>query len=404
MTTATSITTESLRSRIANELDALIDVRHDLHAHPELAYTEHRTSGVVQRELEAVGVEFAADLAGGTGVLGHIGNGTDRAAVGLRADMDALPITELTNLPYSSTTQGIMHACGHDGHTTILIGAARVLAAIQRDLGLPRPVSLVFQPAEEGGAGGRRMVEDGCLTGNLIGTPVERMFGLHGWPQLGIGRVSTRPGPMLAAADMFTLEFTGIGGHAAYPHICADPIVCAAAFTTAAQSIVSRNVSPLDSAVISITQIHAGTTHNIIPQKALVTGTVRTLLPETRTRVFERLETVANQIAAAHECRADLAMMDGYPVTRNDETAVDFFNQVASTSLGADRVEPLPEPVMGGEDFSFYCREVPSCFFALGLLPEGSATMPQLHQPDFDFNDDAIATGVEVFCQLALSA
>lgn len=394
---------KNLRELVQQELPDLRAIRRDLHAHPELGYNEHRTSGVIRRELEEAGVQFVADLAGGTGVLGHLPGETERA-IALRADIDALPIEEETGLEYASTNAGIMHACGHDGHTTILIGAARVLARLNQDAPLPNPVTFTFQPAEEGGAGGRRMVEEGCLNGTIIGPPVKRMFGLHGWPHLPLGVLSTRPGPMLAAADKFEITVRGTGSHAAYPQVSRDGIVAGAALVTALQQIASRNVGPLDSVVVSVTQFHAGTTHNIIPGTVKISGTVRTLLQETRELAEQRLSEIATHIAKAHGCEATVEYDHGYPVTRNDPLAVEEFNTIARQAVDEQNVQHMPDPVMGGEDFSYYCEKVPSCFFALGLIPNGRTIMPDLHQPTFDFNDDAIALGVEMFCRLALGA
>ncbi len=398
---ASAVAADQLRALIADELPDLIDIRHDLHAHPELGYEEHRTSEVVQRELQSAGVQFVSGLAGGTGVVAHI-PGDSQRAIGLRADMDALPIVEETGLPYASQHAGRMHACGHDGHTTMLIGAARVLAKLSKQRALPRSVTFVFQPAEEGGAGGKRMVEDGCLNGTVLGPPVEMMFGLHGWPTLSLGKVSTRPGPMLAAADKLAITVRGKGSHAAYPHYGNDVILCASAIVNAMQQIASRNVDPLDSVVVSITQFHSGTAHNILPCEAQLHGTCRTLRAKTQALAIERIHEIAQSIATAHRCEAIVQYDKGYPVTENAQSAVDVFNQTAMAALGEDRVEYLEQPVMGGEDFSFYCNEVPSCFFALGLLKPGSASMPTLHHPSFDFNDDAMATGIEMFCRLAL--
>jgi amidohydrolase len=406
---STTIATDRLRALIAEELPDLIALRHDLHAHPELGYEEHRTSEVIQRELEAAGIDFARNLAGGTGVMGHLpasdiatGPTSGGRAIGLRADMDALPIAEETDLNYRSTNPGVMHACGHDGHVTMLIGAARVLAKIADEHDLPRPVTFVFQPAEEGGAGGRKMVEDGCLTGNVIGEPIEHMFGLHGWPWLEVGIVGTRPGPLLAAADFLDVAVTGTGSHAAWPHQGRDPILASAAFIQAAQQVASRNVDPLDPIVVSITQIHAGTTHNIIPDRVEMHGTVRILRDETQEFAIRRLKEIGEGIGRAHGCKIEVAYTKGYPATVNSPEAVEIFNTVARAALGDERVVEVPDPFMGGEDFAFYCREVPSCFFILGLRPTEVESMPDLHQPTFNFNDEAIATGVEMFCRLAL--
>jgi amidohydrolase len=405
----TTIATDRLRALIAEELPDLIALRHDLHAHPELGYEEHRTSEVIQRELEAAGIDFARNLAGGTGVMGHLpapGNGPESQsggrAIGLRADMDALPITEETGLDYCSTNPGVMHACGHDGHVTMLIGAARILARIADEQDLPRPVTFVFQPAEEGGAGGKKMVEDGCLTGNVIGEPIEHMFGLHGWPQLELGLVGTCCGPLLAAADFLDVTITGTGSHAAWPHLGHDPIVAAGTFIQAAQHVASRNVDPLDAIVVSLTQIHAGTTHNIIPDRVEMHGTVRILRQETQEFAIRRLKEIGEGIGRAHNCRIDVEYSKGYPVTLNSPEAVKIFNATARSALGEQRVVDVPRPFMGGEDFAFYCHEVPSCFFLLGLRPPEVEAVPELHQPTFNFNDDAIAMGVEMFCRLAL--
>lgn len=394
-----------LRELIEQELTELVAIRHDLHAHPELGYEEKRTSGVVRRELEKAGIDFAPDLAGGTGVLGHIPGGKNGAkAIGLRADMDALRILEQTGAEHASKTPGIMHACGHDGHTTILIGAARVLAKVAKQQTLPRPVTFVFQPAEEGGAGGQKMVQEGCLDGSIIGPPIEHMFGLHGWPQLALGSVTTRNGPMLAAADMFEITVRGTGAHAAFPHTGRDSLLAGALIVTALQQIASRNANPLDAVVVSVTQFHGGTAHNVIPSEVKLGGTVRTLLPETQQLAQDRLREIAMNIAEAHGCEASVEYQLGYPVTRNDPEAVAIFIATAKEALGEERVPPMEHPVMGGEDFSYYCHEVPSCFFALGLIPPGKSSMPELHQPNFDFNDEAIPIGIELFCRLVLRA
>jgi amidohydrolase len=408
MATIVQPSLSSLRDCIAAELPELIQIRHDLHAHPELGYEEHRTSEVVQRELTRAGVAFKAGLAGGTGVLGHLPasgttGGLSTLAIGLRADMDALPILEQTGLPYCSKTTGKMHACGHDGHTTILIGAARVLSKIaQQQGGLSRPVTFVFQPAEEGGAGGKRMVEDGCLTGEVLGSPVENMFGLHGWPHLPLGVLGTRPGPLLAASDRFDIVVKGVGSHAAFPQVSRDPIVAASAIVSALQTIASRNIKPLDAIVVSVTMIHGGSAYNVIPSEVTISGTVRTLTPQVLELAQRRLVEIATGTAKAHGCEAAVDYRLGYPITLNDSAMVDVFTEVATSAVGSDRVISLPQPVMGGEDFAFYCQKVPSCFFVLGLIPPGKKSMPDLHQPDFDFNDNAIATGVEMFCRLAL--
>jgi len=392
---------EKIDKCIESILPALIEIRHALHAHPELGYKETRTSNLIKKELTSAGVPFIENLAGGTGVLGHI-DGEGNKAVGLRADIDALPITEINTFDWKSLHEGCMHACGHDGHTTILIGVVKVLSELAKESELPHPVTFVFQPAEEGGGGGKRMVEDGCLDGSRIGPNVAVMYGLHGWPQCSANHVQTRVGPVLASDIGVNIKIIGTGGHAAFPHFCHDPILCAANVITSMQQIVSRNTDPLDALVVSLTQIHGGTTHNIIPSSVDITGTIRFLQDTTGEMAKRRVKEIAESIASAHNCSAEVTLTDGYPVTRNDEGAVAHFFETANSVLPKEQVSEFPAPVMGGEDFSYYCKEVPSCFFMLGLLPEGKDEMPSLHQPDFDFNDDVIATGIKLFCELAL--
>lgn len=408
MPTTTVASAAALRERIEPELGELIAIRHDLHQHPELMFEERRTSELVARELRALGIETKTGLAGGTGVLGYLPPTieTEARATALRADMDALPLTEITAKPYASTVPGRMHACGHDGHVAILLGVARVLAKLEHR---PRPVTFVFQPAEEGGAGGEKMCDDGCLLGAAgggLGAPVGEIFGLHGWPSVPVGHVSTRPGPLLAATDEFDIRVVGVGGHAAYPHLARDPVVAAAAIVTALQTIASRTASPLDSVVCTVGKIAGGTVNNVIPEAVELVGTVRTLRAETRTIARRRLFEIAEGVAAAHGCKAEVVWHDGYPVTSNDAALTEAFFETARATLGEDRVRLTPEPGMGGEDFSYYGRHVPGCFYLLGLLAKGEdpARVPQLHQPTFDFNDDAIATGVELMAALATRA
>lgn len=393
--------TASLRAVIARAMPDLRAIRHDLHAHPELAYAEHRTSKKVQAELDALGIRYAAGLAGGTGVVAHLpaSNPADRAspAVGLRADMDALPIVEATGAPYASTRPGVMHACGHDGHTTILLGAARVL----RDVHRARPVTLVFQPAEEGGAGAERLCEEGVLDGRVIGPKIDRMFGLHGWPDFDEGVVGSRAGPLLASTDEIVIAVEGVQSHGAYPHYGRDPIVAAAHIVTALQTVVSRNAGPLDAVVVTIGQVNGGSATNIIPQRVEMAGTIRALRPETRAMARQRVREIAEGAARALGCTAQVMLNEGYPVTYNDPALTAQWFSVARRSLGAHRVVEVPMPTMGGEDFAYYAQRVPGVFFCLGLKRAGQARCPTLHQPDFDFNDDAMPAGIEMFVRLA---
>jgi len=398
-------TTSELSRTVLDHIEALlpelITIRHDIHRHPELGYNETITSGVIQKFLTDLDIPFKAGLAKGTGVLAYL-HGENSHAIALRADIDALPITEENTFDWKSVHDGCMHACGHDGHTTILLGAAKVLSLIAKESVLPNPVTFVFQPAEEGGGGGEQMVLDGCLDGSCIGKPVGMMFGLHGWPQLTLNNVATREGPMLAADIGINVTIRGKGGHAAFPHLCIDPIVCASQVVTSLQQLGSRNTDPLDALVVSITQIHSGTTHNIIPDEVLLSGTMRYLEQTTGEMAKQRFVEIVNATAIAHGCEATITLQDGYPVTRNDKNAVETFFDIAKKTISSDNVLQFDKPVMGGEDFSYYCKEVPSCFFALGLLPEDQESMPSLHQPTFDFNDNAISTGIKLFCALAL--
>jgi amidohydrolase len=394
-----------LRTLIRSHLPDLIRIRHDLHAHPELAYKEHRTSQQVAAELTRLNIAHKHGLAGGTGVLAYIPP-TDpadesRGAIALRADMDALPILESSGKPYSSQTPGVMHACGHDGHTTNLLGVARVLSSLEHR---PNPVTLIFQPAEEGGAGGKRMCEDGALSGAVLGPKVREIFGLHGWPQYDLGVVGSKPGPLLAATDNFVVTVRGTQSHAAYPQLSADPILAMSHIITALQTIASRNVAPQDSIVVTVATISGGTARNIIPSHVTFGGTMRTLTPETRALGKRRFFEIAQHAAVALGCRADIHWEEGYPVTFNDENATAKFFRVARQALGPDRVQPVPYPSLGGEDFSYYGHHVPACFFILGVRPPGADSYPSLHQPEYDFNDAALETGIELMCELALES
>lgn len=401
----TALPTDTLRSAIEAELPSLIAIRHELHRRPELAYQEHRTSQFVQRELAALGIEFKAGLARGTGVVGYLPP-TDRSnagpSVALRADMDALPIAEATGKPYASETPGVMHACGHDGHMTILLGAARVLSRMTHR---PNGVTFVFQPAEENGAGAEKMCDDGALLGaegGGVGAPVGRIFGLHGWPQLPVGTLASKPGPLLAATDEFEVEIRGRGGHAAYPQLGADPVVAAAQVITALQSIASRNVPPVEALVVTVAYINGGTASNIIPDAVTFGGTVRTHKEEVRRTARERFMMIVEATAAAMGCKATVRYDDGYPVTVNDAELTERFFRVAREVAGEAMTRRVEHASMGGEDFSYYGQRVPACFFLLGLRPEGMERYPSLHQPEFDFNDEVIGRGVEMMCRLAV--
>lgn len=346
-------------------IDALtpeaISWRRDLHAHPELLYDVHRTAAFVAEKLKAFGCDEVTTGIGRTGVVGVVrgrGGGGTRT-IGLRADMDALPIEEATNLPYRSTVPGKMHACGHDGHTAMLLGAARYLAE-SRDF--DGTAVLIFQPAEEGGGGAKAMCDDGLMTRYGI----EQVFGLHNMPGIPVGSFAIRKGPMMAAADRFSITIEGRGGHAAAPHLCIDTVVVAAQIITAVQSIVGRNVDPLESAVISVTSVKAGEAFNVIPQTAQLLGTVRTLTPGTQDLCERRLSEVVQGVARAMGAEATVRYERGYPVTFNHAEQTDFMVDVAKAVSGEGRVASAVPPVMGAEDFSFMLEERPGAYIFMG--------------------------------------
>jgi hippurate hydrolase len=397
----TAPTASTLAERVTESIPDAIKLRHQLHANPELGYQEHRTASLIAQRLASLNIEHITGLAKGTGLIAHIPatNDPDEApTIALRADTDALPITEQTGAPYASNNEGVMHACGHDGHTANLLATAATLAASQER---PNNVTLLFQPAEEGGAGARRMVEDGALNGTRLGKPADAIFGLHGWPELPLGTAASRPGPLLAATDEFRITVRGNGGHAAFPHNCTDPVLTAAHITTALQHIASRRVAPVDAAVVTVGAINAGTAFNVIPDTATLKGTVRTLLPETRQLAERELRRTAEGIATAMGASAEVEWHTGYPATVNDHAATEHFFDTARRELGNDAAINLPTPFMGGEDFAFYAQHTPACFFIVGLKPPNADTYPGLHTPLFDFNDDALPIAARLFAALA---
>jgi len=392
----------NLRDAVRAELPNDIEIRHDLHRHPELGYKETRTSRVVKDHLAKLPIEVKDNLAGGTGVLAYLpatGNPQSARTVALRADMDALPITELTGLPYQSANPGVMHACGHDGHTTILLATARTLA---RQPERPNNVLFLFQPAEEGGAGGQRMCQEGALNGTILGNPADVIYGLHGNPWQPLGHVSTRVGPIMASATELYIQVTGKGSHAAYPHLGIDPIVVASQIVLALQTVASRSVNPLDSVVVTVGHVEAGVAHNVIPDTANLYGTLRTLNDETFEFAVRRIREIVEHTAVAFGAKASVEFKGSYPVTFNHTAPTERFREIARDLLGGEKVLDEPVPSMGAEDFSFYGREIPACFYFLGLRAPEQTSYPNLHAPQFDFNDAAIPTGVEMMCELAL--
>lgn len=371
----------------------LIEWRHDLHAHPETAFEEHRTAAFVARELRAAGLEVHEGI-GRTGVVAVLRNG-DGPSVGLRADMDALDITETTGVPYASTTPGKMHACGHDGHTAMLLGAACHMAANPPSRGT---VVFIFQPAEENEGGARVMVEDGLFDR----FPVDCVFGMHNWPGLPVGQFALHSGAMMAAQDNFELKIIGKGSHAGMPHQGIDPILVAGQINTAWQAIVSRTLSPADAGVISITQIHAGDTWNIIPESVLIRGTARSLSPDVRDRLEAEMGHRARLVAETFGARVEFDYQRRYPATINTPAETDIARAASEAVAGEDAIRQDMPASMGAEDFSFMLQKKPGAYIWMG---NGSAEGGRnLHNPNYDFNDEALTIGVEYWIEVARRA
>jgi amidohydrolase len=369
--------------------------RHDIHAHPELLYDVNRTAGVVADKLRSFGCDEVVTGIGRTGVVGVIrGNraGEGSRVIGLRADMDALPIQEANDIPYKSTVPGKMHACGHDGHTAMLLGAARYLAETRNFNGT---AVVIFQPAEEGGAGGKAMVQDGLMERFRV----EEVYGMHNYPGLPVGEFALRAGPLMAAADRITIDIEGRGGHAARPHVSIDTVLVGAQIINAIQSIVSRNVDPLEAAVVSICVFQAGTTDNVIPQTAQLRGTARSLTPKVRDLLEARLQQVVTGTAQLYGATAKLTYRRDYPVTRNHERQAAFAASVAAQVAGRERVDDQVAPVMGAEDFSFMLEARPGAFIFVG-----NGASAGLHHPAYDFNDETIPFGTSYWVKLVESA
>ena len=366
--------------------------RRDIHESPELGYDVHRTAAFVAERLRAFGCDEVATGLGSTGVVGVIkgrkpaGKG-DIKVIGLRADMDALPIEEATKLPYASKTPGKMHACGHDGHTAMLLGAARYLSETRNFAG---DAVVIFQPAEEGGFGAAAMIKDGLLDRFAI----DQIYGMHNGPGIPVGSFAIRPGPIMASTDAVNIHIEGRGGHAARPHISIDSVLVGAQLVTALQSIVSRSVDPLESAVVSMCEFHAGNARNVIPQTAELKGTVRTLTPEVRALVEKRLREVVEGVARMTGAKINLDYERGYPVVVNHAAQTDVAIQVAKQVAGDGSVHEMP-PLMGGEDFAYMLEQRPGAFIFCG-----NGDSAGLHHPAYDFNDEAIVFGTSYWIKL----
>ncbi|MBE9604520.1 amidohydrolase [Acetobacteraceae bacterium H6797] len=371
--------------------------RRDFHAHPELSFQEYRTSAKVAELLESWGIEVTRNIAG-TGLVGTLragkaAEGGNRGkAIGLRADMDALPMPEMTGLPYASKTPGVMHACGHDGHTAMLLGAAKYLAETRNFDGT---VHFIFQPAEEKGGGGRVMVEEGLFTR----FPCDFVYGIHNDSRLTTGHFAITYGTTNAAADTFAIRIHGKGGHAARPHHSIDPVMTAAHVAVALQSVVSRRIDPIESAVLSICMIHGGTATNVIPEEAVLEGTVRTMKAEVRDDMERLLTEVATATAMAHGARAVVEYERGYPSVVNSNEPVDRARRAAAALFGQERVIHDRPPTMGGEDFAYMANTVPGCFIRLGHVDPGTERFSN-HHPRYDFNDASLEPGIRFWAGL----
>jgi hippurate hydrolase len=382
-------------NRVADLHAEIAAWRHDLHAHPELLYEVHRTAASVAEKLQAFGCDEVVAGIGRTGVVGVIkGNraGGVRKVIGLRADMDALPLQEANELPYKSTVPGKMHACGHDGHTAMLLGAAKYLAETRNFAGT---AVVIFQPAEEGGAGGLAMVKDGLM--DRFG--IEEVYGMHNFPGLPVGEFSIRSGAIMASTDNLTIDIEGVGGHAARPHFAVDPVLVGAQIINHIQSIVSRNIDPLDAAVVSICVFQAGHADNVIPQTARLRGTARSLRPEVRDLLGKRLHEVVEATAKVHGATAKLNLRRGYPVLRNHERETAFAASIAGEIAGTEHVDTDMAPVMGAEDFSYMLEARPGAFIFVG-----NGDTAGLHHQSYDFNDDIIPFGTSYWVRLVETA
>lgn len=385
-----------------NRLEQLIEditpeigeLRRELHMYPEPAFEEVETAARVAEKLERIpGIDIDTGVAG-TGIVATIGGEKTGPCVALRADMDCLRMQEKNSFSHASKRPGLMHACGHDGHTAALVGAALVLGQIQDELA--GPVKFLFQPAEENRGGAKVMLEEGALDN----PPVKAIFGLHGTTALPLGTIALRSGAVMAASRYFTITVHGRGCHAASPHRGIDPVLIGSQIVCAVQSIVARNVSPMEPALISIPKFTGSTAPNVIPENVILEGTLRALSNDTRELLENRLRELVEQTAAAHGGSAEISYYGGYPLLENDEREVAFVREVASQCLTAEQINGSYPPSMGAEDFAFYLQQVPGAFFWLGMQPPGE-NLPSLHHPRFDFNDTVIPTAIRLHCEIA---
>ncbi len=378
-------------------IPSMIGLRRDIHTNPEPGFKEFETAQKVLQKLEELPDIHIRKNVAETGIVATLGRNKSGPCVALRADMDCLPIQEETNKPYASQRPGYMHACGHDGHTTCLVGAAIVLAKNHDEL--QGPVKFIFQPSEEFDAGAQRM----CREGALENPKVDAIFGLHCYSGSGLqlGEVAVCKGAAMAGSGNFKITVRGKGGHAAYPHICIDPIYVGMQIGNALQSIVSRSTNPLKSAVITVAKFNAGTATNIIPNQAVMEGTFRALSPKVLHRTAGQIKELAEKTAKAFGADATVTIEEGYPVLVNDEKSTAIFEKVSKDILGEKKVKANHSPLMGCEDFAYYTEKIPGTFWFLGIRPPDAIDYPRNHHAKFDFNDDALAIGIETHCEIA---
>ena len=384
-----------LRDALTERVGEFIQLRRDIHRHPELAFEEHRTSDLVAAKLQSWGYQVHRGL-GGTGVVGTLKRGSSERKLGIRADMDALPIQEATGAEWASTRQGLMHACGHDGHTAMLLAAAKAIAQAPNFDGT---LNLIFQPAEEGGGGAVRMMDDGLFEHH----PCDAVFAMHNMPGMPVGHLVFRDGAAMASSDYATIRIHGTGGHGAMPHRAADPLVAASSIVMALQTIVSRNVDPLHTAVVTVGALHAGQANNVIPALATLELSVRALDPQVRQLLEQRIKALVTAQAESFGVRAEVEWRQGYCVLVNNTEQTNFARQVALDLVGPERVTLNGPQLTGSEDFAFMLEKVPGSYLLIGNGDGDSAGACMVHNPAYDFNDDNIATGSAYWIALVLS-
>lgn len=377
--------------RFSNDMTDVIAIRRHLHENPEIGLSEFNTSDFIAGKLEEYGYEITRGLAK-TGIVATLKNGNSSRSVGIRADIDALPITEETGVDYTSKNKGVMHACGHDGHTAMLLGAAKILAERKNFDGT---IHLIFQPAEENFGGARIMIEEGLFDK----FPCDAVFGMHNDPAMPFGKVFVKDGPLMAAVDEARITVNGRGGHGAEPQTASDPIVAGASIIMALQTVVSRNIHPLDQAVVTVGAFNAGIASNVIPERATMAITIRSFDPKVRDMLEERIRGIAEGQAASYGMSVTIDYERGYEATINHSTETDFVRDLAKKVVGAENVAEIERPMMGAEDFAYMLAERPGSYFFLGTAKTDND--PSLHHPKFDFNDDALPIGVNLWVELA---